>query len=415
MSIQLTDEQDSIINLAIKWFNNDSSQTFELSGSAGTGKSLVLHEIVKRLGLKDLEYVAAAYTGAAAIVMRRNNFDKASTIHSLLYQFVEGKDPLTGKKVKHFIWRGVPSFVKLIIIDEAGMCDMNIRRDLERTGKKILVAGDINQLPPVSGSQAYFTDTSKVHFLTKIMRQNQDSAIVFLSQALLQGKRLKEGVYGNGEVIVLPRKEFKENIEDCIRVYGTILCGMNKTRDELNKLVREDVLGYDNPLPYIGERLINRKNIWELEIDDGIALVNGTIGRSLNNVDQSRYRKGMFVIDFKPDYTRDYFKDLEVDYEYFIANSNRRKEIKELVYSDGAKMEYAYACTTHVAQGSQFDTGIYYQEYFPKDSNNLHYTGITRFRNKMLFVIPDYRRIYSADTTFKGYKCDVLIPIEKVK
>ena len=143
--IQLTDEQEKVIADAVHWFNYSTSQTFELSGSAGTGKSLVLQCIVSRLGLYKEQVAPCAYTGAAAIVMRRNNFINARTIHSLLYSYKEERDHKTKKVIKRtFEYVGVGRDVKLIIVDEAGMCDRNIRLDLEKTGAKIIPIGIIH-------------------------------------------------------------------------------------------------------------------------------------------------------------------------------------------------------------------------------------------------------------------------------
>lgn len=406
--IQLTDEQERVIQDAIEWFNNSNTQIFELSGSAGTGKSLVLHCIVNRLGLSELEIAPVAYTGAAAIVMRRNNFKDACTIHSLLYQYKEIYDKYTHKTIRKFERKEVGGFVKLIIVDEAGMCDQNIRRDLERTHKKIIVAGDVNQLPPISGDPAFFRDPSQIHYLTKIMRQNEKSAIVMLSQDLLNKKRIYPGNYG--EVLVIPRSEFNNHMAEYVSNYGMLLCGLNRTRDALNKTIREQILGYTNPLPNVGERLINRRNLWEYSIDNGIALVNGTVGRCLTATDISNFKGDSFTIDFKPDYTEEAFTNLTVDYKYFLADYATRKDLNNhyLPGDSRARMEYAYACTTHVAQGSQFDSGIYLQEYFPNNSHNLHYTGITRFRKRVLYVVPDYKKVYPG----KSYKCDVLLPVQ---
>ena len=45
--IQLNTNQEIVVNAAIDWFLNSSSELFEISGYAGTGKSVVLREIVK--------------------------------------------------------------------------------------------------------------------------------------------------------------------------------------------------------------------------------------------------------------------------------------------------------------------------------------------------------------------------------
>ena len=51
--IILNEEQEKIRQLAVSWFFNSSEQLFEYSGPAGTGKSVLIFEILKSLGLKD--------------------------------------------------------------------------------------------------------------------------------------------------------------------------------------------------------------------------------------------------------------------------------------------------------------------------------------------------------------------------
>ena len=66
----LNECQNMVVNLAVEHCLHSSEQVFEFAGEAGTGKSVVLFEIVKRLGLKPHEVLAMAPTGQAAIIMR---------------------------------------------------------------------------------------------------------------------------------------------------------------------------------------------------------------------------------------------------------------------------------------------------------------------------------------------------------
>ena len=72
--ILFNDEQEKLIAEAIDWYNNSSEQVFQISGSAGTGKTTVLKEIINRLKLVQEEVAPMAYTGAAAIVLRTKGF-----------------------------------------------------------------------------------------------------------------------------------------------------------------------------------------------------------------------------------------------------------------------------------------------------------------------------------------------------
>ena len=48
MNIQFTSEQINIINDAVDWYFNSSEQVFQFAGPPGTGKSLVMNEIIIR-------------------------------------------------------------------------------------------------------------------------------------------------------------------------------------------------------------------------------------------------------------------------------------------------------------------------------------------------------------------------------
>ena len=87
--MQLTNEQEYIVSKAIDWYYNSSSNLFQFTGPAGTGKSVVMNEIVKRLNLSYNEIAPMSYIGASAIVMRLKGLLNARTIHSWLFNPIE--------------------------------------------------------------------------------------------------------------------------------------------------------------------------------------------------------------------------------------------------------------------------------------------------------------------------------------
>ena len=92
MSIILNAGQERIRQQAIDWYRNSSKQVFEIEGPAGSGKSVLIYEILKSLGLKPYQYLPMAYTGQASVVMRTRGFSTARSIHSSLYEVVEVPD-----------------------------------------------------------------------------------------------------------------------------------------------------------------------------------------------------------------------------------------------------------------------------------------------------------------------------------
>lgn len=386
-----TENQNDIINKAVNWFINSSEQIFQISGRAGTGKTTVLFEILKRINLSIDEVAPMAYVGAAAIIMRYKNLINAKTIHSWLYTTVE--DYLLDKNgniiydtylnrpktVLKFIPKDLKG-VRLMIIDEASMVPMYMKKDILDRGIKVLAIGDLCQLPPVGDTPAFLYD-GKVHYLTDIMRQNKDSGILYLADRILNGLPIHEGFYNDAYVI--SRNELTD-----LMIYNSniVICGKNETRDNINYKVRHDILGINTDMPVYLDKIMCRKNNWEIEIDN-INLVNGLNGQVVNTPSVYGYDGKTIKIDFKPNMLNSAFYNLDIDYDYLTSDYKRRQLIKNDKFSIGEKFEYSYACTTHSQQGSQYPYGIYMQEFLNKDIQpNLDYTGITRFSNGVIFV-----------------------------
>ena len=393
MNFQLNQKQQEIVIKAVDWFFNSSEQIFQFSGGPGTGKSVVLNSIVDAIyRKKPINIAPMAYTGAASIVMRMKGMPTARTIHSWLYKCVEVPlfdnygEPLMDKyfnvpitEIKFVPNTEEMSTIDLIIIDEAPMVPIEMRDDILSTGKKVLVAGDIHQLPPVTGSPAFLT-TGKVEMLTEIMRQAENSAIVYLSQRALHGLPIHLGVYGDCMVI-----QEHELTKEMLSYANIILTGTNKTREKYNKFFREEIAGFRGPLPHMGEKIICKKNNWILE-SGGVNLTNGMSGIVINEPDVRSYKDKLFTIDFNPVLTNSPFFNVEVDYEYFVAPFNRKQEIKQLRRPRQAnQFDFGYAQTVHTAQGSQWNNGIYIEDPM-RDMNQLNYTAISRFAQSCIIV-----------------------------
>lgn len=391
MGIELNKAQKHVVKEAVKWYNHSDSGLFQFTGEAGTGKSVVLRSIVDELGLAQEEVAPMAYIGAAAIVMRRKGFPNAKTIHSWIYNFSKYPEKDENGNVVYDEYYNRPKMkfmmrpkylrgIKLIIIDEAGTVPAKLAREIESRRIKVIATGDLNQLPPPFSSP-YFLTSGTMYRLDEVMRQAEESPIIFLAHRAIQGKNLELGTYGNTMVIN------KDDLtEDMLKNAEIVLAGYNNTRDRLNRYYRE-MKGIDpsDILPKYGEPLICRKNHWAKEVD-GISLANGLIGDVLSHPDVSGVRKGTFSVDFLPRMGNKAFLDLKVDLDYFKASTEQKKSMNSM-YGSGERFEFAYSITTHISQGSQFNNGIYVEEAFPmKVQRQLNYTGITRFSDSMIYV-----------------------------
>ena len=58
--------QERIINEALDHIRNSSEQTYQFSGKAGTGKSVVLNEIIRRSGYRRDQIAPMSYIGQIA-------------------------------------------------------------------------------------------------------------------------------------------------------------------------------------------------------------------------------------------------------------------------------------------------------------------------------------------------------------
>lgn len=389
-----TPEQEYILNEAINWYRNSSEQVFQFAGNPGTGKSVLMNDIISALNIPMENIAPMAYIGSAAINMRLKGLTNAKTIHSTIYETVEEivKD-VNGNVImnKYFnrpeirykrIKKELP-FIDLFVIDEAGTVPMNMRNHILSYGKKVLVAGDLDQLPPVADQPAFLTD-GKIYRLTQIMRQAEDSAIVYLCQRAKAGLPIHVGLYGN-EVMVIEEKDFLKLADYVLPNAGVVLCGKNDTRTKWTDYIRYNIFKKKSNMPDMGEKLICRINDWNLE-EGGINLTNGLTGVVLNQPDVSTFDGKCFRIDFLPDLTSVPFLNIPVDYKYFTASVEERKAMKNYNYCTGEAMEFGYCQTVNTAQGSQWNNGIYFEEYLPSSNNARNYTALSRFRKKCIYV-----------------------------
>lgn len=386
--------QTTVVKNAVDCVRKGNRQVYQYSGGPGTGKTEVIKEIIRQLEIPLDQIACMAYTGQAATVMRTRGLYNAKTAHSTLYHLAEVViTDEHGEPIMDTVFnkpkvqlRFVPkelNNVRLIIIDEGGTIPFSMKYEIERRGIPIIVTGDANQLPPVKDKPAYLVD-GPIDYLTEVVRQDKDSAIVYFADRLLKGLPISCGLYGNVLVI-----EERDLTPEMIKRSNILLCGTNRTRDKYNKYIREDILGIDSDLPVYGERIICRKNNWNLEIE-GISLTNGLSGTVVKPASVDSYDGKQYFMDFLPDLLSSPFQHLGCDYEYFKSNHEKRQLLKSSPYSVGEKFELAYASTTHLCQGAEYPCGIYIQEFLSRDiQNRLNYTAATRFKNFLIYVIPN--------------------------
>jgi exodeoxyribonuclease-5 len=261
------------------------------------------------------------------------------------------------------------------------MVPEQIALDLLSFDIPVIVLGDLNQLPPVMGRPVFLQQPDAI--LNQIMRQNEESPIIRLSQDILHGNSFGTGNYDeNGLIKIVADKyglvaDFKE--------YDAVIVGKNITRDMYNKYIREQVYHRTGSLR-VGDKIICRKNNWSYCNHDGMPLTNGLVGYVVD-IDEERSTRAYTLIEFKPEGFSNSFNDIYLDRMAFETPVSNNKKFTG--FNNFDKFEYAYAITCHLAQGSQYNNVyIKYERMGTRDyCKRWLYTAVTRAVERITLVI----------------------------
>jgi len=408
--MELSKEQEDILNEALIWYKSPYSGEIKIVGYAGTGKTTLITEISDRirwngeLGRKGASSIAfCAYTGKAAFVLqnklRMNNSlsgaDYVGTIHGLLYvpqfQIKNGKKIIVGWKLRDEL----P--YDLIIIDEGSMVTKEIWVDISKYGVPIIIGGDHGQLGPIGDK---FSLLSNADFkLNEIHRQALDNPIIQLTIGIRKTGMIPPGVYNEGVFkldwtdpnaqLVYNNIDWTENGKDIIQ-----LCGFNKSRVSLNNKVRQK-LDFKQEDPYPTERIICLKNNHKTGIKNGqlgslVWVYNAgsdlyDLTMKMDGYDGNLHSSLAIRSSFgKATYT----DEMEIDYKVKYA-----KQLKHYDQENIDLFDFGYCTTVHKSQGSEWDKVVLFEQrnQYQNDQDYARwlYTAATRAKEK-LFIIYNY-------------------------
>ena len=361
-------QQTATLSGVAEWFKKANDQVYYVAGYAGTGKSTMARHFVNMIGGSA---VYGAFTGKAAIVMRKNGCEDASTIHSMIYK--PNIDTRTGELTFSYNPESVAGEVDLIVIDECSMVDEELGRDLMSFGTPILVLGDPAQLPPVKNA-GFFTKRRPNSMLTEIHRQAEGNPIIQLATMARNKTRPPLGRYGSS--VVVSKRDVERNESIFVEV-DQVMVGKNATRHRLNKKIRA-LSGREGRYPVDGDRLVCLRNNKKVGIfNGGIFTADGdarTLGKNL-------VKMSVRSEDF-PDALATTHKTRR---ECFDGGVDKL-EWRALKGTD--MFDYGYALTVHKSQGSQWGTTMVYDEseVFGDDWWRHLYTGLTRASDRLVLA-----------------------------
>lgn len=348
-----------------------------ITGGPGTGKTTTVNGLIKVIKKidKNVKLMLVAPTGRAAQRMAETTGEKASTIHRMLeYKQIDGV-------LKSSRDTSNPIDCDVLIIDEASMVDILLFDEFLKAiklGTKIIILGDVDQLPSVGpGNVLRDLISSNVIPTTRlntIFRQAGTSMIVVNANKI-----------NNGESIDCTSDDFKfikeSNqvkvaqmiVDRFVELYesGTTLdelqvlspykrkteCGSNA----LNKEIQSRINPYDKLKPEVKVKGISFR-------------LNDKVMQMKNNIEKGCFNGDVgYITSVNP-------KNLEIvvkfDEERIITFSGK-EEVEEL--------ELAYACSIHKSQGSEYKTVLIplVMEHKPMLTRNLFYTGVTRAKKEV--------------------------------
>ena len=402
--IELDEKQKDAVKEAVK------NGLLIITGGPGTGKTTTINAIIRYFEMEDLDICLAAPTGRAAKRMTETSGYEAKTIHRLLE--LSGGPEQAQENVRFERNAQNPLEADVIIIDEMSMVDIFLMHALLSavvSGTRLILVGDVNQLPSVGPGSVLKDIISSGRFpvveLVKIFRQASQSDIVVNAHKINQGvpvaldnksrdffflKRYDANVIIS-IVITLIQKKLPKYVEASpyeIQVLTPMRKGLLGV-DRLNFILQQ----YLNPPDQEkkekehgqgvfreGDKVMQIKNNYQLEwevrgnygipVEKGVGVFNGDTGiiREINSFAE--------------------IMTVEFDEKRFVEYSF--KQLDEL--------ELAYAITIHKAQGSEYPAVVIPLLQGPRMlmNRNLLYTAVTRAR-KCVTLVGDEKTFYEME------------------
>ncbi len=368
-----------------------------ITGGPGTGKTTTINTIIRYFELEGMDIFLAAPTGRAAKRMSETTGFEARTIHRMLELNggVGGKAGFERNEQN-------PLETDVIIVDEVSMVDISLMYSLLKAiiaGTRLILVGDINQLPSVGPGSVLkdMIDSKQFHTveLTKIFRQASSSDIIVNAHKINRGeavsldnksmdffflKRYDADKIINVTLQLIKQKlpKFVDADEYDIQVLTPMRKGLLGV-ERLNKVLqmylnpedpKKHEKEYNGTIFREGDKVMQVKNNYQLEweirsryglvIDKGAGIFNGDMGiiEEIN--------------DFAETMTISFDEGKIVEYSY--------KTLDEL--------ELAYAVTIHKSQGSEYPAVVIPLLTGPKMlmNRNLLYTAVTRAKKCVTIV-----------------------------
>ena len=420
---------------------------FLLKGYAGTGKTTIISTLIKVIKNYGFKSILLAPTGRAAKVMSNYSDKIALTIHKKIYKQTSDSfsGSLTFQRQKNYHDN------TLFIVDEASMItddaefgNRSLLADLidfvfENPGNKLMLVGDVAQLPPVGKELSPALDKEyleKNYYMSvfmeelkEVMRQDEQSGILYNATELRN--QLKE----EKPEVKITTKSFRdmfrmtgEKLEEGLRYaydkFGQentiILTRSNKAAVQYNEYIRRMINFSEEELD-AGDRLMvvrNNYNVLDEESPAGF-IANGDfvellkirktqeihgfrfadVVLRLTDYDKQPEFDAKIILDTLHSFTpsmssednRKLYDSVQEDYFDIKSKKERMEALRKDPFLNALQVKFAYALTTHKSQGGQWSAVFIDQGYLPEEQVNNEfirwlYTAITRATDEVFLM-----------------------------
>ena len=407
-----------------------------VTGKAGTGKTVIMREVAKRLSNYGYIVQSSAPTGKAAKRIREATGLQAMTNHRMLGYGMprefEVEDDQTGEKKMVSVSTG-PRFTRLapmhydtILCDEYAMVNQEINRNLIdalKGGARICMFGDVNQLKPIEEDHrlddkpsAFQNALSRFGGITldTIHRHDAGSGIARNGALILQGKVPRPSDDFTLRQTDNPVRDVQEFVREC-RDEGhsfadtdhQIVTSMNKTwigTQKLNLVIQ--AMFWNRAFPYLElpRYRISGKEQSPIRVQIGSKVVYTANTYSFDGMGDTYAFNGEvgIVVDINHD-----VGSLDIDFgDRIVTIPPLIITVKEngTVYEQDPRrnVDHAYVLTTHKMQGSEVDHVCYVLNRATvwTQSRRNFYTAVTRARKHCTVFFDAYSMAKS--TRFSG-------------
>ena len=373
-----------------------------ITGGPGTGKTTTINTIIKYFESEGESISLAAPTGRAAKRMSEATSYEAKTIHRLL-EITPNISENSNNIGTHFERNeDNPLEADVLIIDEVSMVDIFLMNALLKAvaiGTRLILVGDINQLPSV-GPGTVLKDLIEsgcfnVVRLNKIYRQSVRSDIVVNAHKIMTNEDIDLSKKSN-DFIFIKQGNPEHVMDSIITLMRDKLPGyVNATINELQVMtpMRKGPLGVEVLNSFLQNKLNpTNKQKNEKEYDATVFREGDKVMQIKNNYQKEWYiynekhfpvDKGLGV------YNGDIgvIKEIDMFSENFTICFDDGK-VSKYEFSEFNEIELAYAITVHKSQGSEYPAVIIpiYKGPAMLMNRNLIYTAITRAKRCVVLV-----------------------------